>query len=126
MDLPKITLRDFVEDGSIRSLDADIAVERLLKEIITVSYSNERGLARQLELRLPPTMQLPRDLKLAVQQAVLDCECTTWAEAWQRAWGILSKGTTRDEIIGLAETEYVAEIFLRRYLSIKGLLKVES
>lgn len=123
MDLPKITLRDFVEDGSIRSLDADRAVEHLLKQTITVGYYNENGLPRQLELQLPPTMQLPRELKRAVQQAVLDCECTTWNEAWQRAWNILSKGTTRDEIIGLAETEYVAEIFLRRYLTIKGLLK---
>lgn len=123
MDLPKITLRDFVEDGSIRQLDADKAVERLLKQVITVGYYNENGLARQLELQLPPTMELPRELKLAVQQAVLDCECTTWTEAWQRAWTILSKGATRDEIIGLAETEYVADIFLRRYLSIKGLIK---
>ena len=123
MDLPKITLRDFVEDGSITQLNADRAVEYFLQQVITIGYSNECGLPRQLEVQLPPTMQLPRDLKLAVQQAVLDCECTTWTEAWQRAWTILSKGTTRDEIIGLAETEYVAEIFLRRYLTIKGLLK---
>ena len=37
---------------------------------------------------------------------------------------LIEKGVaTRDEIIGLAETEYVADIFLRRYLSIKGLIK---
>ncbi len=112
-------VRDFLADQTLTDQTIESGIRQLIETSLSLGYYNRLGLQRILSAKVEfRDIERNKALMAALREVVLDATVTIDDWEWNRVCQKLAPAKTIDDLLQIAEDEYVAEVDLRRYAAL--------
>ena len=118
--MPKFKVRDYLADQTLDDDTIDRVVgHQLINVSLRIGYYNRLGLHRGLDAKIDVQILLRDKAFVAkLREIVLDSTVVVDDWEWGRVCGKLAPAQTVDDLLHIAEDQYVTEIDVRRYAAL--------